>query len=377
MSERMFGAQRQERLLAELRGHGAVRVRDLARELGVSELTIRRDIAALAERGLVSKVHGGATLPSRPGAATPPRRVSVRLTLGMVVPSLDFYWPPVVAGARAAAAALGVDIQLRGSGYDPDEDRRQVGRLVDAATVRGLLLAPTLDSSLLDWIGRLNVPTVFLERQPGRWLNPELGAERPARIEPPSRVEVNGASQPAGPRDAEWVCTDHAHGLSLAVDHLREQGHRRIALVLAGTSPTSAHLLRAWHAARADPALASVLAWQESVAPGQISAILPACRRARVTALVVHSDPEAVALARCCAEHGVRVPGDLAIVSYDDEVAHLAEPALTAVRPPKTHVGRLAVELMVARLLGGERRPAHRVLLAPDLVVRDSSVTRP
>ncbi|MFK3978739.1 DeoR family transcriptional regulator, partial [Micromonospora sp. NPDC050397] len=100
-TDRLFSAQRQERLLAELRGHGAVRVRDLARDLGVSELTIRRDIVALAERGLVSRVHGGATLPSHNNTHSntlhQPRRVPVRFTIGMVVPSLDFYWPPIVA----------------------------------------------------------------------------------------------------------------------------------------------------------------------------------------------------------------------------------------------------------------------------------------
>ena len=47
-TQRLFSLQRQERLLDELRRHGAVRVSDLARDLGVSELTIRRDIAALA-----------------------------------------------------------------------------------------------------------------------------------------------------------------------------------------------------------------------------------------------------------------------------------------------------------------------------------------
>jgi DNA-binding LacI/PurR family transcriptional regulator len=209
------------------------------------------------------------------------------------------------------------------------------------------LLAPSQDDSLLGWIRDLPVPSVLVERQPGAWA------------------------------PAEWVRTDHAPGLALAVQHLREQGHRRIGLVLARDSPTSPHLLRAWHAARADPALAAVLMPQGFVTPGPGLRILRECRRAGITALVVHSDPQAVSLARCCAELSLLVPGDLAIVSYDDEVAHLAEPALTAVRPPKTHVGRLAVELMVARPLGGARRPAHRVLLAPDLVVRASSVTRP
>ena len=95
-----------------------------------------------------------------------------------------------------------------------------------------------------------------------------------------------------------------------------------------------------------------------------------------ITALIVHSDRGRLAVARGCADHGVSIPDDLAIVSYDDEVAHLADPTLTAVRPPKNHVGRLAVELMVSRLLDGERRPAQRVLVAPELVVRQSSLTR-
>ena len=55
---RLFSVQRHERLLKQLRRTGAVRVRELARELGVSELTIRRDITALAARNLVTRVHG-------------------------------------------------------------------------------------------------------------------------------------------------------------------------------------------------------------------------------------------------------------------------------------------------------------------------------
>ena len=71
------------------------------------------------------------------------------------------------------------------------------------------------------------------------------------------------------------------------------------------------------------------------------------------------------------------IPNDPALVSYDDEVAHLAEPALTAVRPPKNHVGRLAVEMMVSRLIEGPRRPVQRVLVTPELIIRDSSIIKP
>lgn len=57
----MLASQRQTVIAEQVRRAGAVRVADLVAEFGVSDMTIRRDLEALAERGLVSKVHGGAT----------------------------------------------------------------------------------------------------------------------------------------------------------------------------------------------------------------------------------------------------------------------------------------------------------------------------
>jgi DeoR/GlpR family transcriptional regulator of sugar metabolism len=52
--------QRQTLILEQVREHGAVRVADLVNALGVSDMTIRRDLELLDERGLIEKVHGGA-----------------------------------------------------------------------------------------------------------------------------------------------------------------------------------------------------------------------------------------------------------------------------------------------------------------------------
>ncbi|MER6141617.1 substrate-binding domain-containing protein [Streptomyces sparsogenes] len=361
-ADRPFALQRRERLMDELRRHGTVRVRELARLLEVSELTVRRDITALAARGLLTKVHGGATLPIDldPAPARRPRPTATPFTIGMVVPSLDFYWPSIVSGARTAAAQLGVHIQLRGSTYDQDEDRRQISRLIEAGQVQGLLLAPNLDGEgadeMIDWIGALPVPTILVERQSAPWT--------------------------PTPRQLEWVRSDHALGLEIAVRHLHEHGHRRIGLVLSKGSPTSAHLAQGWLKACAELDLPSGFMVREGVAldvPGHrqiIEGILNRCRRSRITALIVHSDPDAMSVAQYLTERGVAIPDDMALVSYDDEVAHLAEPAMTAVRPPKARVGRVAVEMMVSRLMEGRRRPAQRVLILPELVLRDSSVKR-
>jgi len=345
----------------ELRRHGSVRVREFAVLLGVSELTVRRDIAALASQNLLTKVHGGATLPTDLGPTTHTRRRGTgppRFTIGMVVPSLDYYWPAIVSGVRSAAVAQDVQIQLRGSTYDWAEDQRQITRLIEAQQVQGLLLAPNLDGDdvpeMIQWIGDLPVPVILIERQPPRWT--------------PTKNQL------------EWVRSDHALGLEIAVRHLHQHGHRSIGLVLSKGSPTSPHLERGWELACADLGLCPDLVMRKSIrmeSPGYretIDELLDRCHAAGTTALIVHSDPDAMSIAQYCAERGISIPDDLAIVAYDDEVARLAEPAMTAIRPPKPMVGRTAVELMVARLAEGHRRPSQRILITPQLMIRDSSI---
>src|SRR6185369_1811451 len=57
----MLARQRQSLILSRIREDGGVRVADLARDLGVSDMTVRRDLEILDRRGLIEKVHGGAT----------------------------------------------------------------------------------------------------------------------------------------------------------------------------------------------------------------------------------------------------------------------------------------------------------------------------
>jgi DeoR/GlpR family transcriptional regulator of sugar metabolism len=57
----MLAGQRQQMIVEEVRRRGAVRVSELTEQLSVSEMTVRRDLDALARSGFVEKVHGGAT----------------------------------------------------------------------------------------------------------------------------------------------------------------------------------------------------------------------------------------------------------------------------------------------------------------------------
>ncbi|WP_017615483.1 DeoR/GlpR family DNA-binding transcription regulator [Nocardiopsis salina] len=90
----MLAAQRQGRILERLRRDGSVRVTDLVEELAVSDMTVRRDLDALAGRGDLRKVHGGAVAPEgarteEPGfAAKSTRQAAQKHTIARAVAEL-------------------------------------------------------------------------------------------------------------------------------------------------------------------------------------------------------------------------------------------------------------------------------------------------
>jgi DeoR/GlpR family transcriptional regulator of sugar metabolism len=67
----MLARHRQSLILQAVRSDGSARVSDLTARLGVSDMTIRRDLEVLAREGLVEKVHGGAVLPGKPASHDP------------------------------------------------------------------------------------------------------------------------------------------------------------------------------------------------------------------------------------------------------------------------------------------------------------------
>jgi DeoR/GlpR family transcriptional regulator of sugar metabolism len=78
----MLAQQRQAYILERVREDGAVRVADLARDMRVSDMTVRRDLELLHQRGLLEKVHGGAT--ALPGSALFEPGFAIKSTLQLV-----------------------------------------------------------------------------------------------------------------------------------------------------------------------------------------------------------------------------------------------------------------------------------------------------
>ncbi len=351
---------RRAQLLEALQQDGVLRVSDLTDLLGAAAVTIRRDIAQLAAEGLVRRVHGGVALleSDEDGQAPDPAGGAQWVDgrpLGMLVPSLDYYWPDVARGAEEAARELRARIVLRGSSYETEDDRPQLARLVERLNVDGLIVAPRMDAPTsertIEWLAGTGIPVVLIERT--------------ATVGPHHSV-------------VESVVSDHALGAAMAVRHLAALGHRRVGVALGEHSPTSPHVHRGWLEAITECGL-DAAATVDAVVPARHAAwdaaldeVLDRCLATRTTAIVVHADAEAIALVQRCEERRLSVPGDLSVVAYDDEIAGLFSPPLTAVRPPRRSIGRAAVRLVTDRLADPDL-PAHRVIISPSLTIRESS----
>ncbi|MFJ9851329.1 LacI family DNA-binding transcriptional regulator [Streptomyces sp. NPDC101150] len=355
---RESAAQRHDRLLTLVREGGTARISDLAARLGVSPVTVRRDVEALTRKGLVDRAHGAVSWPrARTGEAGSGGTGPV---LGLLAPSATYYFSEVIHGAHEAAARAGARLILRISDYRPEQDRARAEGLL-AAGAEGLLIAP-------GWRGRAD------PAEHGGWL-----AELPVPV-----VLLERAADPGGPlAGLDRVSSDHAHGVLLALRHLVGQGHPAPLLVARLDSPTALAVragydgaLRALGLERPHPVIDAPAHRDPEGFERGVQELWTAVTSGRASAALVHNDVDAIRLVQRLAELGIRVPGELALIAYDDEVAALADTPLTAVAPPKREVGRLAAELLLERLgrgpAGTVDAPRRHVTLLPRLHVRAS-----
>ena len=174
-----------------------------------------------------------------------------------------------------------------------------------------------------------------------------------------------------------WIDVDGARGTADAVRHLADRGHSRIGFLgLTKGSGVCDDRFQGWSTAmraldlpvkgligRAEDGIASGRALTEKLLDGPRPP----------TGLVCVSDSMAVGAIRAAEDRGWVVGQDIAIVGFDDSpIASLLRPSLTSVRQPIVAVAGELVGALIAELSDDNRRPS-RILLAPRLIVRESS----
>ena len=184
--------------------------------------------------------------------------------------------------------------------------------------------------------------------------------------------------------DADSVVLDDRRGAELAVSHLLELGHRRIAYL------SSTLLEHQTESARLDGYERALRAWNVPEDPRLVVRLGdPAYMRSDdtlrdgtrelfalgdpVTAIFASNDLLAIDVLETVEELGLRVPEDVSIVGFDDiRLAGLARVSLTTIAQPCEDLARLGIDLLLERIDGSSGPPRQR-LLAPSLVVRGST----
>ncbi len=184
---------------------------------------------------------------------------------------------------------------------------------------------------------------------------------------------------PSAP-DHPYVEVDGCAGIRMAVEHLIERGHRRIAvLAWPDTSRVGRERLTGYLQALANAEIQTRPNWimrgEGSVAFGRDAArrVLGCPVDDRPTAIAALNDAMAIGAMLAAAENGLRVGADLAITGFDDTpMAQYLTPPLTSVRQPIWQVAQQIISILVGILNDSPLTDRH-VLLAPEIVIRESS----
>ena len=173
-----------------------------------------------------------------------------------------------------------------------------------------------------------------------------------------------------------YVDVDNTGGGRMATEHLLRIGRRRIGTI-AGPQDMSAGLdrLAGWSAALDAAGLAAdaVEYGDFTTAGGAQATAQLLARHPDIDALFVASDLMAIGALSVMADAGRLVPGDVAVIGYDNlGAATTTSPTLTTIVNPGFAMARTAGEMLIDLLIGNKVDQAP-VIFAPELVIRRSA----
>jgi LacI family transcriptional regulator/LacI family repressor for deo operon, udp, cdd, tsx, nupC, and nupG len=285
-----------------------------------------------------------------------PSRVARRLRMntghahlvGLIIPDIQNpFYAEIARGVEDAAYASQYALILCNSDENLDKERFYLD-VMQAESVDGIVLPPfdDLDAGVAEMV-KTGIPVVCVDRSHGK-VKTDL-------------VEV-----------------DNYQGALEAVRHLIEKGHRSIALIEGRAHVSTSRERRRGYV---DALTAAGIALRKELMragdfkqeSGRVLTNELLDLRKPPTALFVCNNLMTVGAIGALHQRGARIPGDVALIGFDDlPWAEALDPPLTVVRQPAYDVGRQAMELLLKRIMQ-PNRPAVTVRLLPELVIRKST----
>ncbi|MFB9364191.1 LacI family DNA-binding transcriptional regulator [Actinoplanes nipponensis] len=333
-------------------------MKDVARSAGVSLGTVsnvmnRPEVVSPSTRERVERAMAELGFVRNESARQLRAGTSRTLAYVMLDGSNPFFHD-VAQGIELAAEEADLSLFICNSNGRADREEVHLDRLMQQR-VQGILITPVNpEAPHLAEISRRGIPVVIVDR-----------------------VGVGGAFCS--------VAVDDVLGGRIAVEHLAEQGHTRVAVV--GGPESIGQVRERLEGARqiwAELGLppddliylpTAALTVAEGRSAGERLAGIPA--RRRPTAAFCANDLLALGLLQQTIGAGLRVPEELAIVGFDDiEFAAAAAVPLTSVRQPRQELGRAAAQLVLDEATNPDHHHHQQPLFVPELVARASTVVR-
>ncbi len=323
---------------------------DVAREAGVSISTVShvvngtRPVREPTRQRVIDAIARTGYTPNSSARALKRARTE---SIGLVVSDIENpFFTDVIGGVEAEAREAGYTLLLANAAEDPARQAEAI-RVLHERRVDGLMvaLAAGSDSEAIPHLSGLGLPVVLIDRLAADGLD-QVGVENEAPT-------------------AELV------------RHLASVGHRRIAMVagLPGISTTEERV-RGYRLGleqsgiEFDPALVCQGGSRPEQAEHAVMDVMSLDDRP--TAFVSANNLMTLGVLRAIETLGLRVPEDVALVSYDDfSWADLFSPRLTTVAQPTEAIGREAMRLILRRLMNPDA-PPRTVRLTARIVHRDS-----
>ncbi|MFC0625684.1 LacI family DNA-binding transcriptional regulator [Kribbella deserti] len=328
-------------------GHGSPTIGTVAAEAGVSRATVSRAFSQ-PHRLKPETVERVLEVARRLGYAVNPMAKALSTgrsgNLALIVPDIaNPFFPPMIRAVEQRADTAGYAVFLGHTDEDPAREDLLITRF--AKQVDGFVIA---SSRMIETEIRAHA-----ERRPVVLINRDV-----ARI----------------PR----VLIDTTSGVTQAVTHLAELGHRQIAY-LGGPS-------RSWSdgqrrrtvkrvGERAGLSVAMLPGRRASYESGREA--VPAILATGVTAVIAFDDLLAHGVLTGLAERDIDVPGQFSVIGCDDVLAAQTYPPLTTVSSRAAEAGTAAVEMLASRLGSDVTGADDRLTLDTSLVVRATTTTAP